>query len=266
MAAMGGLVAGVAHEVRNPLFSISATVDALEADLRDRPDFMDLARLLRSQVVRLTQLTRDLLDYGKPAALSLAAVQPGDPVRVAVRACTPLARTKEVELAARVAPGLPPLTLDVTRMEQVLENLLANAVHHAPRGTAVHVTVELTEGARAVAFRVEDEGPGIAPEDLERLFEPFFSRRDGGTGLGLPIVHRIVDAHGGVVRAANRPTGGCRLHRHPPRARAGRRPPGARETGQEARRARGVRAAARQGKRHVEHGGGAQRGDRARGT
>jgi len=209
MAAMGGLVAGVAHEVRNPLFSISATVDALEADLRDRPDFMDLARLLRSQVVRLTQLTRDLLDYGKPAALSLAAVQPGDPVRVAVRACTPLAQTKEVELAARVAPGLPPLTLDVTRMEQVLENLLANAVHHAPRGTAVHVTVELTEGARAVAFRVEDEGPGIAPEDLERLFEPFFSRRDGGTGLGLPIVHRIVDAHGGVVRAANRPTGGA---------------------------------------------------------
>jgi len=209
MAAMGGLVAGVAHEVRNPLFSISATVDALEADLRDRPDFMELARLLRSQVVRLTQLTRDLLDYGKPAALSLAAVQPGDPVRVAVRACTPLARTKEVELAARVAPGLPALTLDGTRMEQVLENLLANAVHHAPRGTAVHVTVELTEGARAVAFRVEDEGPGIAPEDLERLFEPFFSRRDGGTGLGLPIVHRIVDAHGGVVRAANRPTGGA---------------------------------------------------------
>jgi PAS domain S-box-containing protein len=209
MAAMGGLVAGVAHEVRNPLFSISATVDALEVDLRDRPEFMDLARLLRSQVVRLTQLTRDLLDYGKPAALSLAAVQPGDPVRVAVRACTPLARTKEVELAVRVAPGLPALTLDVTRMEQVLENLLGNAVHHSPRGTAVHLTVELTEGEGAVAFRVEDEGSGIAPADLERLFEPFFTRRDGGTGLGLPIVHRIVDAHGGVVRAANRPTGGA---------------------------------------------------------
>jgi signal transduction histidine kinase len=68
--------------------------------------------------------------------------------------------------------------------------------------------VDLEDGESAVAFRVEDEGPGIAPADVARLFEPFFSRRPGGTGLGLPIVHRIVEAHGGVVRGANPPTGG----------------------------------------------------------
>jgi PAS domain S-box-containing protein len=209
MAAMGALVAGVAHEVRNPLFSISATVDALETDLRDRPDFMELAGLLRSQVGRLTQLMRDLLDYGKPAELSLAAVQPGDPVRKATRGCAALARSKEVELDVRVAPGLPALALDAGRMEQVLENLLANAVHHAPRGTSVRLTVDRADDGRAVFFRVEDDGPGIAPADLERLFEPFFSRRQGGTGLGLPIVHRIVDAHGGTVGAANRMHGGA---------------------------------------------------------
>ena len=209
MAVMGALVAGVAHEVRNPLFSISATVDALETDLRERPDFVELARLLRSQVARLTQLMRDLLDYGKPAALSLAAVQPGDPVRVALRACAPLARSKNVELVSQVAPGLPALALDAGRLQQVLENLLANAVQHAPRGTAVRVSASLAEGDAAVEFRVEDEGPGIAPADLERLFEPFFSRRKGGTGLGLPIVQRIVDAHGGVIRVANRPQGGA---------------------------------------------------------
>jgi len=209
MAAMGALVAGVAHEVRNPLFSISASVDALETDLRDRPEFAELAGLLRSQVSRLTQLMRDLLDYGKPAALSLAAVQPSDPVRVALRVCAPLARSKNVDLTAQVAPGLPALALDTGRMEQVLENLLANAVQHAPRGTSVHLAARLVEGEESVALSVEDEGPGIETEDLERLFEPFFSRRKGGTGLGLPIVQRIVEAHGGVVRAANRPQGGA---------------------------------------------------------
>jgi signal transduction histidine kinase len=184
-------------------------VDALETDLRDRPDFVELAGLLRSQVARLTQLMRDLLDYGKPAALSLAAVQPGDPVRVALRACATLARSKGVELTAQVAPGLPPLALDAGRIEQVLENLLANAVQHAPRGTCVRLAARLAEGEAGVELCVEDEGPGIETADLERLFEPFFSRRKGGTGLGLPIVQRIVEAHGGVVRAANRPQGGA---------------------------------------------------------
>jgi PAS domain S-box-containing protein len=212
MAAMGALLAGVAHEVRNPLFSISATVDALEAELRDRPEFGELSGVLRAQVARLTQLMRDLLDYGKPAELSRTAATPGDPVRTAARACAAMASTRGVALSTELAPDLPAVSLDVGRMEQVFENLIANAVQHAPRGSAVRLDVAAVRGEDgnvAVRFRVADEGPGIPPDDLPRLFEPFFSRRKGGTGLGLPIVQRIVEAHGGTVTAENRPPGGA---------------------------------------------------------
>jgi signal transduction histidine kinase len=211
MAEMGALVAGVAHEVRNPLFSISASVDALEAELRDQPDFAELASLLRSQVARLTQLMRDLLDYGKPAELSRATVAAGDPLRVAVRACAEMADARGVELVTELAPNLPALSLDAARIQQVFENLIANGVQHAPRGTRVRVAGVPSESqdGPAIAFSVENEGTGIAEEDMARLFEPFFSRRKGGTGLGLPIVQRIVEAHGGLVAAANRAGGGA---------------------------------------------------------
>jgi len=211
MAAMGALVAGVAHEVRNPLFSLTATVDALEAELRDRPEFVELAGLLRSQVARLTQLMRDLLDYGKPSGLSLVTVSAGEPLRLAVRACATLAASKGVELATQVAPALPAVRVDVARLQQVFENLIANAVQHAPPGTRVRLAALSTQGedGPAATFQVEDEGPGILESDLPRLFEPFFSRRKGGTGLGLPIVQRIVEAHGGLVTAANGARGGA---------------------------------------------------------
>lgn len=211
MEAMGSLVAGVAHEVRNPLFSISAAVDALESELDPRPEFTQYAQLLRSQVDRLSQLMRDLLDYGRPSVLRRGPTRLADVVRRAVRSCATLAREREVRVDEDLAPDLPALQIDGARVEQALENLLANAIQHAPAGSVVRVggLLDTTGREPRVRCTVEDEGPGLPATSLERIFEPFFSQRKGGTGLGLSIVQRVAEAHGGDVTAENRPGAGA---------------------------------------------------------
>lgn len=213
LSAMGALVAGVAHEVRNPLFGISATLDALEAhveggqDLAELPQFL---QVLRGQLGRLTGLMQDLLDYGRPAAIETHLLPVGSVVARAVTACDPLARRCGVGIRTAVPDGLPLLRLDRDRLSQALINLVENAVQHSAEGGAVSIAAVLAPGD-AVEISVHDSGPGVAPDDLPHLFEPFFSRRAGGTGLGLSIVQRIVEEHGGRVSAANHPEGGACL-------------------------------------------------------
>lgn len=219
MSAMGALVAGVSHEVRNPLFGISATLDAFEARFRDRTEYRRYFDVLQGEVKRLTELMQQLLDYGKPLRLDLAEVPPREIVDVAVGSCVRLALHAGVEVVAEVEPGVPDLRVDRNRVVQVFQNLVDNAIRHSPRGGRIAVravrcpreTPEPPERVErpAVRFTIEDRGPGIPPEDLPRVFEPFFTRRRGGTGLGLSIVQRIVEQHGGEVLAANLPGGGA---------------------------------------------------------
>ncbi len=212
LSAMGTLVAGVAHEVRNPLFGISATLDALDAHVEGGQDLAELpqfVQVLRSQLGRLTGLMQDLLDYGRPAAIEPHLQPLGPVVARAANACDPLARRRGVEIQAVVPEGLPPLRLDRDRFSQALINLVENAVQHSPEGGAV--VVEASSRPDRIEIAVRDSGPGVAADDLPHLFEPFFSRRVGGTGLGLSIVQRIVEEHGGRVSAANRPEGGACL-------------------------------------------------------
>jgi PAS domain S-box-containing protein len=211
MAAMGTLVAGVAHEVRNPLFSISATLDTFDAEHGTGEGHAEFSSLLRSQVTRLTHLMRDLLDYGKPPALRVSPARPQDVIHRGLRSCAPLARERGVRVSEESAPDLPVLSLDVGRMEQVFENLIKNAIQHSPSGGTVRAAARLggEEPNPNVVCTVEDEGPGFPEEDIPRMFQPFFSRRRGGTGLGLSIVQRIVEAHGGSIVAANRAGGGA---------------------------------------------------------
>jgi signal transduction histidine kinase len=154
---------------------------------------------------------RDLLDYGKPPVLRLAPARPADVVRLAVRACAVVSRERQVNVIEDVEEGLPEIVIDSARIEQALENLVANAVQHSPRGATVAVRAErlAADGGADLRFLVRDSGAGLGRVDREKIFEPFYSRRKGGTGLGLSIVRRVVESHGGRVHAESRPEGGA---------------------------------------------------------
>src|SRR6266545_1059409 len=188
MSAMGILVAGVAHEVRNPLFGISATLSAFTTRFKRRTEYRRYVEVLQGEVERLNALMQDLLEYGKPLRLMLEPGQASGVIEAAVAACAAVAEQAEVEIAATVADGLPALVMDRKRIVQVFQNLLDNAIQHSPRGGRVTLRAEPAAGEPAgVFFAVEDSGPGIQREDLPHVFEPFFTRRHGGTGLGLSL-------------------------------------------------------------------------------
>jgi len=228
---MGSLVAGVAHEVRNPLFAISATLDAFDARFRDRDDYKKYAQALRTQLDRMSHLMRDLLDYGRPAVLEFREVAPGELLRDAVRGCSDLASHAGVPVEVEAAADLAALLVDRGRAVQVFINLVENAIQHSPDRLPVAVRAEehARAGAPGVRFTVEDRGPGFQALDIPKLFDPFFTKRQGGTGLGLAIVRRIVDEHGGTITPANRPDGGASISVWLPRE-----PPAAAENGRKA--------------------------------
>jgi len=213
LSAMGSLVAGVAHEVRNPLFGMTASLDAFEALHPLDHEARAHVDVLRRQLDRLSRLMRDLLEYGRPRQITRADHTVAEVVEQAEQACRADASCSPGAITVRLPSGLPPVFVDAARMAQAIGNLLQNALEHSPPGAAVTVEAlwATDRGRPGVAITVEDAGPGFRDGDLARVFEPFYSLRKGGTGLGLSIVHRIVEEHGGRVVAENRSEGGGRV-------------------------------------------------------
>lgn len=212
MAAMGTLMAGVAHEVRNPLFGISSTLDAMDASQSGNGVGSRYREVLRREVIRLNKLMTDLLEYGRPPTSELTVGRLDKIVVEAIRICTPAAAAGDVAIVNRVAADDVMLRMNHDRLLQVFVNLIENAVQHAPPET--HVTIDAqttaeTGGQCWIECGIKDSGPGFAPEDLPLVFDPFFTRRRKGTGLGLAIVQRIVEEHSGTIVPSNRPEGGA---------------------------------------------------------
>jgi PAS domain S-box-containing protein len=218
MSLLGSLVAGVAHEVRNPLFGISSILDAFETRFSDRTEYLRYTNVLRDEIGRLTILMEELLEYGKPFRGELYLVSIDELIARSVRACLPAAEVAQVNLDSRVEDSMPKLRIDRRRLSKVFVNLIENAIQHSPPKSTVSIEATRINDANSewVECAIRDCGGGISDQDLPKIFEPFFSKRRGGTGLGLAIAQRIMQEHGGKLIAGNNPEGGaCMIARFP---------------------------------------------------
>jgi PAS domain S-box-containing protein len=210
MGALGHLVGGLAHEVRNPLFAISATLEGLVASVGDEKVRRALDNLLEP-TARLSDLMAELLEYGKPFAGELCEGSLWDLLGQAVKDCAALARDRKVRLTVRLGDRDLCVSMIRRRLVIAFTNLIQNALQHTPEGGEVIVEAKevVEEGGARVRCLFQDSGTGFQEGDLHQIFNPFFTRRRGGTGLGLSIVQRIVEEHRGRIRAGNRPEGGA---------------------------------------------------------
>lgn len=214
LAALGEMAAGVAHEIRNPLAGIQLFASLLEKDLEDRAKERRLAQRIGQCVSMLENIVSDILEFGRPSEPSPGPVQLG---RIASEVLE-LAANKQRQHGATidVLPGLDgiELTTDGALLHRALLNLVINAIEAASTNHAQARTPLVTIDAAyspddTVIVTVSDNGPGVPAGEMDRIFNPFFTTKDDGVGLGLAIVHQIAEALGGSIRATNQSDGGA---------------------------------------------------------
>jgi signal transduction histidine kinase len=215
LAYIGTLASSIAHEVRNPLSSVKMNAQMLERRLGQFPSgeeaeyFRTKIQRIQGEVDRLEHSLSHFLAFARPQPLELAPANLNEVVGGMLDFLEPQAEAHGVRLVRRFARDLPAVPLDPGQFGQAIENLVLNALHVLRPGGAI--TVETAAADGGVAVTVADDGPGIPPELRDKIFEVFFTTRDGGTGLGLNIVSRIVEEHRGKLTLDSQPGRGARF-------------------------------------------------------
>lgn len=208
LAALGQLSAGLAHEIRNPLGIIKGSAEMLNQRMRTaEPLVAELAGYISSEVNRLSALVSRFLDFARPLRIETRACSVAEIVDRALRAVAANWNGPEIKIDRRYDRELPPAAVDENLCEQVFVNLVQNA-YDAMSATGGELGVSIANGVRGdrrgIEVRVSDSGPGVPVELHEQIFNPFFTTKKTGVGLGLSIVSKIVDEHRGSIELVDR--------------------------------------------------------------
>lgn len=206
------LLKRLAHEIRNPLSSLDVQFQLLEEDLAAlapevRPPLGPRLGIIRGELQRLDSIVERFLKLAGPSALELAPVQIHEIVTHVCELLRPEASRRKVEILTTVELDLPPVTADSVRLTQTLMNLIINGIQAINGGGQVQVNAG--KAGDSLWLRVQDTGPGIPPNELGEIFDPYFTTKPEGNGLGLWIAQQIAVAHGGDLHAENAPGGGA---------------------------------------------------------
>jgi signal transduction histidine kinase len=209
---VGRLAAGVAHEVKNPLMTLTMVADYFDqTSVSGNPDDASMRQDMHDAIRRANRVISELLEFSRPGALKLATEDLPAIVASALSLVKLEIKRRHVEVVCENAPSLPAVTVDKNKIEQVLVNVFMNAIQAMSEGGTLTVRTLVTPATgghgSGLTLEVDDTGPGISEANLRKLFEPFFTTKPAGegTGLGLSVARRIVQLHGGTLSLGNWP-------------------------------------------------------------
>ena len=219
LAALGQMSAGLAHEIRNPLGVIKGSAEMLASKLQNsQPLASELAGYISSEVNRLNALVARFLDFARPLRVELRAQRVTDMLDRSLESVRNQLPDAKVKIERAYAPALPQVLADEQLCERVFVNLITNAyqamedARDGKRVLRVSAWPEESGGRRGAGILIEDTGPGVPAEIREQIFNPFFTSKKDGVGLGLSIVAKIVDEHRGWIKLEEKPGSGARFH------------------------------------------------------
>ncbi len=215
LASIGEMAAGIAHEIKNPLAGIAGVIQVFKADLAVGDQKRMVLDEVLSQVERMDKAVKNLLSFARPPEPRMTLVDINELIGKLLDFLEPQFAKNGIVTERKLSPGLPWLTLDPDLIQQALINIELNAIQAMPEGGTFTVETKSSlpagENPGSVEIEFSDSGKGISQDNLNRIFNPFFTTRQQGTGLGLSITQRIIEQHGGEINVVSAPGKGTRF-------------------------------------------------------